>query len=387
MMVKISFVGDIMCEPLLVKSAKRKNSFDFSDVFADTMELLSESDFVIGNLETPLAGKEAGIVNELFSFNAPDEFAEAIKDAGIDFVSTANNHCMDRGLKGLERTINVLDRIGLLHDGTHIKPYNNEPFIQEVKGLKIAIVPATYGTNFASHHIELEEKQCVDLLHSDTDPIYPPKIKKNKSFLKRLLLKPFKTEQIVAIKKALGMVYNSPRKDDYLDIASATPYFNRLKDKIDKAKKNSDIVFFYPHVGGQFNIEPGRFTEYTIEKALEFGVDAIVASHPHIVQKAIIKNNIPIYYSVGNYSMSPNSVYLLHDNLPEYGLVVHFYIEGKSIVNSTFSIIKMIEEKGRVLRVVPINQENARIEDIKKIYMTVTGREIDSVKREYNLVV
>ena len=65
-MIKISILGDIMCEPLLLKAAKKGGSYDFSGVFENVKELLSESDYVIGNLETPLAGKEAKYVNELY---------------------------------------------------------------------------------------------------------------------------------------------------------------------------------------------------------------------------------------------------------------------------------------------------------------------------------
>ena len=75
-MIKISFLGDIMCEPLLLKAAKIHNTYDFSRVFLNVKGLLADSDYVVGNLETPLAGEEAGLVNELFSFNAPDEFAQ-----------------------------------------------------------------------------------------------------------------------------------------------------------------------------------------------------------------------------------------------------------------------------------------------------------------------
>lgn len=386
-MIKISFIGDIMCEPLMLKAAgKADGSFDFSPVFAHVKDLLAESDYVVGNLETPLAGKQAVYVNELFSFNAPDEFAQAVKAAGVDFVSTANNHCMDRGLEGLKKTIDALDNAGLSHDGTHSQCQENPPFIVDVKGTKISIIPFTYGTNYGMHHVALPEQEYVDLLHSDTDPVYLTKKKGKLSKIKQVIFKPLKTEQIAAIKKALGMEYNYSRKDDYLDKDKVKPYFSRLERKIKKAKEAADLVMFYPHVGGQFNIEPGRFTEYTVEKGLSFGADAIIASHPHIVQKAEISGKVPVFYSIGNFSMSPNSVYLLHENLPEYGLIVHLYIEEGKIKKTTFSVIKMKEEKDSILTVIPVaDDEDIVIEDVRKIYNTVTGREMTSVEREFEL--
>ena len=386
-----------MCEPLLLKAAKRGDSYDFSGMFSYVKELIAQSDYVVGNLETPLAGKKAGIVNELFSFNAPDEFAKAVKEAGVDFVSTANNHCMDRGLDGLKRTVKVLDDIGLSHDGTHVECDKNEPFIADVKGLKLAVIPATYGTNYGVHHRELSDKRYVDLLHSDTEPVYIRKKKGKKNIIKKIMLKPFKEEQIAAIKKKLGLTYNSPRKDDFIDEKTAQPFFARLESKVVSAKKEADLVVFYPHVGGQFNLEPGIFTRYTVDKALEYGVDAVIASHPHIIQKTEFKNNIPIFYSIGNFSMSPNSVYLLYENLPEFGLIVHLYIEDKKIVKTTFSIIKIIETKREMMKVYPINVLWDKLDDngkkelkkqIAQICSVVYGRECSNidVQAEYDLL-
>ena len=388
-MEKISFIGDIMCEPLLLKAAKRRNTYDFSGVFEQVTGLFAESSYVVGNLETPLAGKKAGYVRSLFSFNAPDEFAQAVKAAGVNFISTANNHCMDRGIDGLKRTVDTLDRIGMAHDGTRNHPDNNPaPFIANVGELKVAIIPVTYGTNYLTHHNELPDKAYINLLHADTDPIFIPEKKGALSRVKGMLFKPFKPEQIAAIKKTLGMEYNKARKDDFLDEQRAAPYFEKLRVSICTAKKSADLVVFYPHVGGQFNAEPGAFTEYTVKKALEFGADAVVASHPHVIQKAVAAKNAPVFYSIGNFSMSPNSVYLLHDNLPEYGLMVHLYIEERQIVRTAFSILKMVEEKGKMLTVWPVDKlKEPCKEDIRRIYRTVTGKDLtgETVRHEYEL--
>ena len=388
-MIKMSFIGDIMCEPLLLKAAKRQDgTYDFSGVFEHVKPLLDQSDYVVGNLETPLAGKEARYVHELFAFNAPDEFADAIKNAGIRFVSTANNHCMDRGLEGLKRTVQVLDEKKIAHDGTHDDPTAaNEPYIAVVGDNKVAILPFTYGTNYRLHHQALPDDAYVDLLFADTGSVYlQKKGKQNK--IKSLLLEQLKPEQIAAIKKALGRPQNTARKDDGLDEQKAAPFFEKIEEKIKKAREQADIVVFYPHVGGQFNTEPGRFTEYTVERALAFGVDAIIAAHPHVVQKAIDVNGVPVFYSIGNFSMSPNSVYLLHENLPDYGLAVHLYIEDKKIVRTTFSVLKIIEPKGKMLTVWPIDMlAKPNEEDIKKLFKAVTGNELSGkiVRHEYEM--
>lgn len=387
-MIKISFIGDIMCEPMLLNAAKQRDgTYNFSGVFDNVRDSFKESDYVIGNLETPLAGKNAGYVRELFSFNAPDEFAKAIKEAGIDFVSTANNHCVDRGIKGLKRTLKVLDSNELKHDGTFEKCEEHVPFVTDVKGTKIALLSYTYGTNYGTHHKQLPDQRFVELLHSDTEPVYITDKISLGGKLKAILFKPLKLEQKAAIKKALGMEFNRARKDDFLDEKRAQPYFDSLEKKIRIAKEAADIVIFLPHIGGQFNTEPGKFTYYAINKAIDYGVDAVIASHPHIVQKADVINNIPCFFSIGNFSMSPNSVYLLHDNLPEYGLIVHLYIKDKRICKITFSILKIIEEKGRMLSVWPVDSLSYPCKrDIMIIYKTLTGQEITDpiVRHEYD---
>ena len=85
--MKITILGDIMCEPPILKASKCKDgSYNFDDTFAKIRPMLQEADYVIGNMEFPCAGEEAGYTNGFFSFNAPDSFAKAIKDAGIDLV-------------------------------------------------------------------------------------------------------------------------------------------------------------------------------------------------------------------------------------------------------------------------------------------------------------
>ena len=81
----------------VLKAAKRKDGYDFGGVFAYTKKLMEQSDFVVGNLETPLAGKQT---NTNPCFNAPDEYVDALLDAGVKLVSTANSHTFDCGYEG-----------------------------------------------------------------------------------------------------------------------------------------------------------------------------------------------------------------------------------------------------------------------------------------------
>jgi poly-gamma-glutamate synthesis protein (capsule biosynthesis protein) len=84
------------------------------------------------------------------AFSAPDEFAVALKDAGFDIFLNANNHILDRGSKGLHRTLDVLDSLGLRHTGVFRDGAERKrvyPLMIRQKGVNLAFLNYTYGTN------------------------------------------------------------------------------------------------------------------------------------------------------------------------------------------------------------------------------------------------
>lgn len=392
-LAKVTIIGDMMCEPLLLKAARVNDGYDFSSVYSHVKDLFQQSDFVIGNLETPLAGEKSGYVHDLFSFNAPVEFAVAAKEAGVSLVSTANNHCMDRGFDGMLETVKQLDKVKLAHVGTYLSPDQEErTFFRDVKGQTIAVVAYTYGTNYSMHHRLLDSTQetHINLLRPYKESVFLQQQKK-KRLTKKIFNKALtclKREHQIAIKKALGMTYNSPRKDDSVNLETAAPYYEKVREEIKEAAKKADIVLFLPHMGGQFNQDPGLFSLSVMKMAKEAGAHAIISSHPHVVQKAELSDGVPLFFSIGNFCMSPNSVYLLHEDLPEYGIAVHLYIDGKTIVRITFSILKCVEEAKSMLTVWPVEKlAHPCEEEIKKIYHTVTGKALlePIIRSEYEV--
>ena len=84
------------------------------------------------------------------TFSAPDEYLQAIKDAGFDVLLTANNHCLDRGKTGLERTITQIESFSIPYAGTYRNAIERKqfyPLFIRKKGFYIAILNYTYGTN------------------------------------------------------------------------------------------------------------------------------------------------------------------------------------------------------------------------------------------------
>ena len=101
-----------MCHSQNFKTSYNSDTktYDFSPVFKNVKKYISEADISIGNLETTFAGKDRGY-SGYPTFNSPEELGAAIKDIGIDVVSTANNHSMDKGTKGLINTLDTLEKI------------------------------------------------------------------------------------------------------------------------------------------------------------------------------------------------------------------------------------------------------------------------------------
>ena len=126
---------------------------------------LFTKDITIGSLETTFAGKEKGYSNYP-TFNTPDSLATALKDIGVDVVSLAGNHALDYGYTGLCRTIDVFNNIGLSHLGTYNTAEDLEKLlIKDVKGVKIAFINYTYGTNGIP--VPSGKEYCVNLIDKE----------------------------------------------------------------------------------------------------------------------------------------------------------------------------------------------------------------------------
>ena len=108
--VTMAVVGDIMVHDYQYKEAydPATGTYDFMHNFQDVKRYFEGYDFVIGNLELTFGGPDKEYAS-FPCFNTPDSFLDAVKDAGFNLLTTANNHSMDTGEAGLKRTIAQLD--------------------------------------------------------------------------------------------------------------------------------------------------------------------------------------------------------------------------------------------------------------------------------------
>ncbi len=124
-----------------------KPGFDFRPMLASVAPVVRSADVAICHLETPLAPKR-GPFASYPAFSVPPHVVPALLDAGYDACTTASNHSLDQGTDGLARTLRILDREGLEHDGSaRSRHEQREPLVLDVRGVRVAVLSYTYGTN------------------------------------------------------------------------------------------------------------------------------------------------------------------------------------------------------------------------------------------------
>ncbi|NPA68362.1 MAG: CapA family protein [Chlorobi bacterium] len=245
--VSMLFIGDIMGHGPQIRSAynPKTKKYNYDTVFYYIKNIMSEPDFTIANLEVTLAGP---VYKGYPQFSSPDALAQAGKNAGIDLFVTANNHCVDRRLQGLNRTIDILDTLRILHTGTFKNKEARDTtnlIILEKNNIKVGILNYTYGTN----GIPVPKPAVVNLI--DTAVMHT-------------------------------------------DIAGAK------KDSLDK-------LIIVLHFGSEYQSHPNKAQTDLVSFLFDKGADIIIGSHPHVIQKMMylpgndsIKEHF-VAYSLGNF--------------------------------------------------------------------------------------
>lgn len=250
--IHMSVIGDIMSHSGNFKNAYNSSSkdYDFSNTFKNITKYIQNADIAVGNLETTFAGKSKGY-SGYPTFNTPEALGKNLKNLGIDVLSTANNHCMDKGYSGLESTLNFLDEFGISHTGTsRSKDEQNTILVKDVNGIKIAFLSFTYGTNGIT--IPSDKKYAVNLIDKDL-----------------------------------------------------------IKEQIKLAKEqNVDLICVSMHWGIEYKLKQNKTQEDLADFLFENGADIILGSHPHVLEpmekRTITLNDGStkdgfVIYSLGNF--------------------------------------------------------------------------------------
>lgn len=157
-------VGDTLCNKPLFNAAYdlETKTYDFSYMFKYIEEYIENATIAIGNCESPMAGPDRGY-SGYPCFNAPEHLSIDLAELGIDVMTTANNHCLDKGFNGLSATLDYLDESEIAHVGTsRSEEEQNIILMKSLNGIDTAFLSYTYGTNGIS--IPNGKEYCVNII-------------------------------------------------------------------------------------------------------------------------------------------------------------------------------------------------------------------------------
>jgi poly-gamma-glutamate synthesis protein (capsule biosynthesis protein) len=141
--------GDILIHPRITRQATidGHGRRDYRKIFAGIKPTVSAADLALCHLEIPLAGP-GGPFSGYPAFSAPPEVATAIADTGYDSCSTASNHTLDQGPRGVRSTLDALDANGVRHTGSaRSRAEASKPLLMNVHGVRVAQLAYTFGFN------------------------------------------------------------------------------------------------------------------------------------------------------------------------------------------------------------------------------------------------
>ena len=257
--INIVGIGDALCHSQNFKDAyQASGEYDFSPMFKNITKYIENATVAVGNLETTLAGKDRGY-SGYPTFNSPDELALDLKKMGIDILTTANNHCIDKGYTGLVRTLDKLDEYGIAHTGTSRSTEEQDTILfKDLDGIKTAFLCYTYGTNGIP-------------------------IPKGKEYSVNLIDKEL------------------------------------MKKQLDKAKQEgAELICVSMHWGSEYRIKQTKEQEDLAEFLIKNGADIILGNHSHVPEPMEMKTVTLedgttregfVIYSMGNFFSAQTQEY------------------------------------------------------------------------------
>ena len=245
--------GDINITDKVVASGQNALGYDYTANFMDVAGLFSSADGAIVNLEGNLAGYPYGSGTA----STPQEMVNALKEAGVDFIQTANSYAVANGISGLRSTIDGIRQAGMRPLGTFATQEAYEAdkgfTLCDIQGIRVAFVAFTKGMNGLG--LPTGNEHCVNLLYKDYASTY-------------------QTIDKEGIKQVLQAVQD----------------------------QQPDITIALLHWGSEYNSIVGTRQDTIAALMLENGVDAIIGTHSHYVQKIVYdrENSSVIAYSLGD---------------------------------------------------------------------------------------
>ena len=248
--LSLVMVGDALLHSSVYKDAYKNGKYDFSSQLEYIKPIIQNYDLAFYNQESILGGTSIGL-SDYPTFNSPQEFGDAMIDAGFNLVSLANNHTMDRGEKAVINSCEYWKTKDVLTAGSYCNNEEAEEIkIKEKNGIKYTLLAYTYGTNGI-------------------------KVPEGKEYLVNI----------------------------YSD--------EKVKNDIEKVRDKVDLLMVSMHWGTEYKTEPTEEQKREAEYLSSLGVDIIIGTHPHIIEPITYINDTLVIYSLGNFisAQSTNNDY------------------------------------------------------------------------------
>ncbi|WP_019379242.1 CapA family protein [Virgibacillus halodenitrificans] len=252
--ITLSAVGDILIHDRVYDDARVKDTFNFMPMLDRVDSYLKASSVTFANQETMVGGEEIGL-SGYPRFNSPYEIGEALKKAGVDVVSLANNHTLDHGEEAIHNAINYWKEKDMMYTGAYESKADQEKLrIYETNDdISLAFLAYTYGTN------GITEPENKDYLVNQID------------------------EQQIAT-------------------------------EIAEAEKQADVVVLSLHFGDEYERLPNERQKDLVQFATDQGADIILGHHPHVLQpvewvEGKGEKRSFVIYSLGNFLSGQDEFY------------------------------------------------------------------------------
>jgi poly-gamma-glutamate synthesis protein (capsule biosynthesis protein) len=228
--------GDVMLSRNVAKRARAAK--DPAAPFRELAHVLAAADIAFVNLEAPFSDRgprmERGMI-----FKTEPEMIEGLTLAGIDVVSTANNHARDCGSYGLEFTLDWLARHGIAAVGTgKTAEEAHAGAVLERKGVRFGFLAYTYDANNGNH----------------------------------------------------------PDTDDRIAVMD----LEQMRADVAAMRRRANLVIVSMHAGDEYRPQPNQRQREFARAAIDAGAHLVVGHHPHVRQPMEWYGGGVIFYSLGN---------------------------------------------------------------------------------------
>ena len=325
--LSLIMVGDALLHSSLYRDGYQNGTYDFTSQLEFIKPEIQKHDLAFYNQESILGGTSIGL-SDYPNFNSPQEFGDAMIDAGFNLVSLANNHTMDRGVTAIQNSCDYWKTKDVLAAGSYCSAEDAEEIkIKEKNGIKYTMLAYTYGTNGIT--VPSDKPYLVNL-YSD-------------------------------------------------ELAKAD--IEKVRDKV-------DLLIVSMHWGTEYRSEPTDEQKREAEYLSNLGVDIIIGTHPHVIEPITYINDTLVIYSLGNFisAQSTNNDYNTMVELMTSVDVVKTTKDGKSEIklenlnNELLYNYYQKDSRWHNFKVIPFSQMNETYNsDYKRLY-----EKYSSVVRMYN---